>query len=215
MDELKEQLRKSKLPENVCPVLWKYRYEWSNKTAESPSDAPRPKTAVAKKDKVDSPKNVVAKNVVANGVAPAQPEKKDKKKKEKKPVEKKEEPTKPKDLVIEKKPRVLTTQDLQLEAERARLTQDLEYLRTQHKSALKELQNERERCSSRDERIKRLEEEHGRVRQHSLTLENQLKTDMTWKQAADERTSKLREEIDHIQQQQLLVQTMLKNVSEL
>jgi hypothetical protein len=218
MDELKEQLRKTKLPETVCPVLWKYRYEWSNKNqsgADSPSVETRPKTAVAKKsDKKETP---------VDGTGEPAP-KKEKKKRVKKQVEqqateKTTEPPKPKEIKTEKKeikqPVRPPVQDLQLEAERARLTQDLEYLRTQHKSVSKELHSERDRCTAREERIKRLEEEHGRVRTHALNLESQLKNDLSWKSAADERISKLQEEINHLQQQQHLVTNMLNTVADL
>jgi outer membrane biosynthesis protein TonB len=215
MDELKEQLRKTKLPETVCPVLWKYRYEWSNKNQSGADSPSTPKTAVAKKtDKKESP-------VDGNG-EPAP--KKDKKKRPKKQVEQQAteqttEAPKPKEIKTEKKeikqPVRPPVQDLQLEAERARLTQDLEYLRSQHKSVSKELHSERDRCIAREERLKRLEDEHGRVRTHALNLENQLKTDLSWKAAADDRISKLQEEINHLQQQQHLVTNMLNTVTDL
>jgi hypothetical protein len=220
IDEIKDQLRRRNLPESVCPVLWKYRYEWS-KTTQSGAESPqgvRPKTAVAKKGTEQKEVQATPAPVVESGDQKAQESKKKKKNRTKKgDVQQNSEESAIEATQTEAKQekKKAPVQDLQLEAEHARLTLDLEYLRTQHKSVLKEIHAERDRCHSRDERIKRLEEEHGRVRQHLLTLENQLKTDLSWKAAADERMSKLQEEIAHLQQEQHIVSKMLQSIPEL
>lgn len=102
--------------------------------------------------------------------------------------------------------------DLQREAERARLSQDMVYLHQQQQHVSQELSAESDRCRARDERINRLSEELNRVRQQEQFLEGQLKAEQKWKTDAEERIAKLTEEINHFAQEEKQVEKRLRTV---
>lgn len=212
IEEIKEQLRKSNQPEAVCPVLWKYRFEWS-RTAEGGQEQQQQSTTSTSKPKKNADKPQ----------SPATPTetKKQPTKRATKKTENTDQPsasTTTAPAVVESKP-VKTAepsiQSLQISAEHASLQVELNYLRKQRSIVQGQIQAEKSRSSAREERIKKLQEEHERVRKQSLNLESQLNSDLSWKNAANERISKLQEEVDHLQQQQQIVNSMLQSIPQL
>lgn len=235
---VQDKINQSKLPQAVCPDLHKYRYSWSDKQAPARTTgkgkaAPQlPKTVVAKKvsdQQAPSP-------TTAQPTQQSQPQQAQQQKPKKGPRKGKEQeepvisqpailqPPKPKKgqqqnvqqqaQVTTLSPKTQGADDLQREAERARLTQDLHYLRQQQQHVSQELAAESDRCRARDERIQRLSEELNRVRQQEQFLESQLKAEQNWKQAAEERIVKLTEEVTHFIQEQKQVEKRLTTVEQ-
>jgi chromosome segregation ATPase len=236
LDRVRGKLTQSKLPSAVCPELHRYKYNWSDKQSSN-----RARTAGVK-GTVQLPKNVVAKKTsdqqapspttAQQPVAQQQQASKQKKPRKSKGDEEQAEPQpqqqqqpKPKksqqqNVQQQAQANAVSPKtqqgadDLQREAERARLTQDLQYLRQQQQHVSQELSAESDRCRARDERINRLSEELSRVRAQEQFLEGQLNAEQNWKQAAEERIVKLTEEVNHFVQEQKQVEKRLHTVSQ-
>lgn len=227
LERVESKILQNKLPTAVVPNLLRYKYSWSDK--QSPS---RTRSAGAKG--TSGPKNVVAKKTTdqvasPTTVQPAQPqtqpqakpkkERKPKQEEQPEPVQQQPKQKKTQQQAVQQQVSVLSPKtqgadDLQREAERARLTQDLIYLRQQQQHVSQELSAESDRCRARDERINRLSEELSRVRQSEQFLESQLKAEQNWKQAAEDRIVKLTEEVNHFVQEQKQVEKRLTTVSQ-
>jgi len=232
---VQDRINQSKLPQAVCPDLHKYRYSWSDKqaparTAGRGKAAPQlPKTVVAKKVSDQQAPSPTTAQPAQQQQAQQQKPKKPRKGKEQEEQQEQAQPQptqqpKPKKgqqqniqqqaQVTALSPKTQGADDLQREAERARLTQDLHYLRQQQQHVSQELAAESDRCRARDERIQRLSEELNRVRQQEQFLESQLKAEQNWKQAAEERILKLTEEVTHFIQEQKQVEKRLTTVEQ-
>jgi len=235
-----DKLNQSKLPIAVCPDLHKYRYSWSDKQAPTRTrsagakNAPQlPKTVVAKKvSDQQAPSPTTAQQPQQSQQQQQQPKaKKARKGKDQEEQEQAPQPQQTQQQQPKKKSQQQNVQqqsqvvalspktqqgadDLQREAERARLTQDLHYLRQQQQHVSQELAAESDRCRARDERINRLSEELSRVRQQEQFLEGQLKAEQNWKQAAEDRIVKLTEEVSHFVQEQKQVEKRLNAVEQ-
>jgi chromosome segregation ATPase len=237
LDRVRGKLTQSKLPSAVCPELHRYKYNWSDKqssnrarTAGVKGNAQLPKNVVAKKtsdQQVPSP--TTAQQPIAQQQQQAPKPKKSRKPKvdeeqaEPQPQQQQQpKPKKSQQQSVQQQAQANAVSpktqqgadDLQREAERARLTQDLHYLRQQQQHVSQELAAESDRCRARDERINRLSEELSRVRAQEQFLEGQLKAEQNWKQAAEERIVKLTEEVNHFVQEQKQVEKRLNTVSQ-
>jgi hypothetical protein len=241
LNRIQEKIYQNKLPTAVTPDLHKYRYSWSDKqtpsrTSRGKSAVQLPKTVVAKKvsdQQAPSPTTAQATQ------QPQQQTQQPKAKKDRKPKNEEQEQTQPLQQTQQQQnqqPKSKKSQqqnvqqqgqvnamspktqqgadDLQREAERARLSQDLVYLRQQQQHVSQELNAESDRCRARDERINRLSEELNRVRQQEQFLEGQLKAEQKWKADAEERIAKLTEEVNHFVQEQKQVEKRLSTVEQ-
>jgi len=233
LKRVEDKITQSKLPVAVVPQLHKYKYNWSDKQSSNRT------RSVGVKGNAQLPKNVVAKKTsdqqvpsptAAQQTTTQQPSKP---KKTRKPKVEQEEQA---EVQTQQAPKAKKTQqqsvqqqsqvnavspktqqgadDLQREAERARLAQDLIYLKQQQQHVSQEISAESDRCRARDERINRLSEDLNRVRQQEQFLEGQLKAEQKWKTDADERISKLTEEINHFTQEEKQVEKRLRAVEQ-
>lgn len=236
ISRIEDKLAQSKLPKAVCPQLQKYRYSWSDRQNNKVRSAggkgvnlQLPKTVVAKK--ASDQQQVSSPTVPQQTGGQQQPQQQQPKpKKERKPKADREDQqqantqqspavkmskkAQQQEQVNALSPKQQGADDLQREAERARLTQDLQYLRQQQQHVTQELNAESDRCRARDERINRLSEELSRVRQQEQFLEGQLKAEQNWKQTAEERIAKLTEEVTHFVQEQKQVEKRLSTVEQ-
>lgn len=237
---VEDKITQSKLPTAVVPQLHKYKYSWSDKQSSNRTrsagvkgNAQLPKNVVAKKTSdQQAPSPTTAQQP---GAQQQQQQQQSKPKKTRKPKADQEEQAeaqpqqqqapkskKTQQQSVQQQSQVNAVSpktqqgadDLQREAERARLTQDLHYLRQQQQHVSQELNAESDRCRARDERINRLSEELSRVRQQEQFLESQLKAEQNWKQAAEDRIVKLTEEVNHFVQEQKQVEKRLSVVSQ-
>ena len=235
LDRLREKIAQSKLPTAITPNLHKYRYSWSDRPAPSRTARAGTKSSSA------LPKNVVATKKPTDNASPSTPQaqqqpqqtQQPKPKKERKPKTQDEQPQqeqqtqqpKPKknqQQSVQQQSQVSAlspktqqgADDLQREAERARLSQDLVYMRQQQQHVSQELTAESDRCRARDERINRLSEELNRVKQQEQFLEGQLKAEQKWKTDAEERIAKLTEEVTHFVHEQKQVEKRLSTVEQ-
>jgi len=239
---IKDKINQSKLPTAVTPNLHKYRYSWSDKQAPSRNtrgkNAPQlPKTVVATKKTTDtnSPSPSTPQQPAQQQQTQQQQQAKPKKERKAKPQQEEQQTAQqqeqPQQQAKPKKTQQQNVQqqqqtaalspktqqgadDLQREAERARLAQDLVYLSQQQQHVSQELNAESDRCRARDERINRLSEELNRVRQQEQFLEGQLKAEQKWKTDAEERIAKLTEEISHFVQEEKQVRQRLTTVEQ-
>jgi len=93
-------------------------------------------------------------------------------------------------------------EELRKEVEKAKIKDELSYLHEQQKKVRSELEAEKERCKSRDDRIKTVSDELNRVDQEKTRLQRNLLTEQKWKNEAEDRILKLQEELQHINQEE-------------
>jgi len=194
VDQIHEDLQKQKLPTDICPQFFKYKLEWLDKKVEDNSQV---KTAYSKTavSKTSTEKSIIAKVD-------------EKKVLKKKPLEKNEEIKIVKEEKVEKveeKKKVKrdsNAKELRIEVEKAKLKDELSYLNEQQKKVHSELEAERDRCKSREERINSLTEELSRVDQEKTRLQNSLLSEKKWRKEGEERIGKLQEELLHINQEE-------------
>ncbi|KAL0483687.1 polyadenylate-binding protein, cytoplasmic and nuclear [Acrasis kona] len=220
VEELKAKLVDQNLPEIVCPPIWKYRFEWTNKdpsTGRAYSngvDQASPSTPVDGEAKPKKPRNPKkTENEDTNGQPQQQVVSKHVKKE--RPL-KKQTTQENKEVAPQAVEPARTTpapvRNLQAEAERAHLRREQEYLEHQRSSFIKEIEYETGRYKDRDTRIKRLEGDFLDVQKKVSDLQEKLNKEVALGNSAKSRMQEMADEIKHTQQQEAVVLDMLKNV---
>jgi hypothetical protein len=217
MDNLRSRLDKQKqFPPNVCPELYKYRYDWSDKPAISAKSNKNnknfPKTVIAGTNPLQA---VQTQQVTTISSAPqtnatnATNATNGKNKKAKKDKKTDEVPVVVEKVVPAKKEKPIKRHqgsgDLQREAEKAKLKEEAKYLQNQQTHVSNEIQAEKTRAKERDARIIRLSTELQRIREEEQALQNKLNAETNYRSDAEHRIQKLREELSHMHQEEQIV----------
>jgi len=236
MDKIKAKLSQQKqFPPNVCPELFKYRYDWSDKPAKSITSGNK---------KNAGPKNVVAGQSAESSSQADSAEAKKSKKATKKAKQTTasaiaaavsgEEPTttvsgnkqagkstatnnKSKQQATSSQtvapPKQQVARDLQRQAEMAKLTEELNYLQNQQSHVANEVDAERKRAKERDNRIVRLSAELSRVREEEQALTTKLNAEQTYKADGDSRIQKLNQELSHMKAEEQVVLQKIQSIN--
>lgn len=210
MDKIRSKLAHQKqFPPNVCPELFKYNFGWYDYPVRSSKGGYKKGT---------EPKNVIAnsaQNPTATAeTAPRSIEKKDKKKKQQKPQTTEAAAAAGAEQRGSQKQQKSTPSqqgsgDLQRQAEKAKLVEELRYLQNQQTHVASELEAEKKRAKERDERIERLSIELKRIREEEQALTNKLNAENTYRQDGELRIQKLNQELNHMKsEEQIVLQKM-------
>jgi hypothetical protein len=209
MEKIRSKLAHQKqFPPNVCPELFKYSFGWYDYPVSSNRGGSK---------KVTEPKNVIAnsaQNPTATAeTAPRSTEKKDKKKKQQKAQDVTAVAAETEQKANQKQQKSTVSQqgsgDLQRQAEKAKLVEELKYLQNQQAHVASELEAEKKRAKERDERIERLSIELKRIREEEQALTNKLNAENTYRQDGELRIQKLNQELNHMKaEEQVVLQKM-------
>lgn len=211
MDKIRGRLSQQKqFPPNVCPELFEYRYDMSDKPANAKSAGKKnlPKTVIAGANPLQAVQQTVTANAQPQEQATQQQPAKNNNKKARKDKKNEEEASeKPAPKKEQKQPpkKQQGSGDLQREAEKAKLKEELKYLQNQQTHVSQEIAAEKSRAKERDERILKLSTELARVREEEQMLQNKLNAENNYRSDAEHRIQKLREELSHMHQEEQLV----------